>query len=183
MSSGSPIANVGRSPWVSLGLFCLTYGVFGWIAGMMATTWQDWILTHDGWFFWEIDREIAAQMSWGFGLFLVLSLMILLAAPLKLIRLLFGSWLRSDTKAILSVLGWAFAAVVIICWFDQFARFFVLISAGILSHIDLQLCGLRTGQVFLILTVLSFISYATGNYLFMQQGQEVARLLMGLSFG
>lgn len=184
MSSGFTLAKVRKFPWVSLSLFCLTYGVFGWIAAATFPAWQDWTLEHSAWFPWEINPAIAHQMSWGFGLFLVISIMILLAAPLKMINLLFGSWIRQDTKAFLSLLGWAFAAVVIVCWFAQFVRFFVLISAGILSHIDLQLCHCRLWQVFVILSILSIGSYAIGTYLFFLWGtEELLYPMANLDFG
>lgn len=166
--TGFFLAKLRTFPWISLTLFCLTYGVFGWIAGLMLPTWEAWILRHQAWFLWEINPAIATQMAWGFGAGLIILLMIILTAPLQLMRVLFGSWLRSDTRAFISVLGWAFTAVLIICWLDQFARIFVLMAAGMLCHLDLQLFGCRAWQVFVILTVLSLVSYACGGYLFVQ---------------
>lgn len=158
-------------PWVSLGLFCLAYGIFGWLVGETATDWQGWILSHQDWFVWEIfagemNEAIALQMVYGFGAMLIILLMILLTAPFKVMHVLFGSWLRSDTKAVISVLFWALAAVLIMTWSHYFARIFVLISAGILCHLDLQLCGYRSWQVFIILSLLSLGSYGLGLYSF-----------------
>lgn len=184
MASDFTLAKVRKFPWVSLSLFCLTYGVFGWIAGATFPVWRTWILEHAVWFPWTINSAIAARMSRSFGVFLVVSIMILLAAPLRMTRLLFGRWLRQDTKSLLSVLGWAFAAVVIVCWLDQFVRFFVLICAGILGHIDLQLFGCRLWQVFVILSILSLGSYALGVYLFSIWGTEaLLHPLASLGFG
>ncbi|AFY39286.1 hypothetical protein Lepto7376_3045 [[Leptolyngbya] sp. PCC 7376] len=149
-------------PWVSLTLFCLTYGIFGWIAGSLFDDWQTWILAHQKWFLWDINEAIALRMSQWFGAGLVFILMVILTAPLRIVQILFGSWLRSDTRAFMSVFGWAFTAVLIICWFHHFAKLFVLVSAGMLCHLDLQLCGCRAWQVFIILTILGLGSYLLG---------------------
>ena len=151
-------------PWVSLGLFCLTYGIFGLLIGDSAPEWQNWILNHQNWFAWDVDEAIALQMVYGFGALCIFLLMILFTAPLKIVQVLFGSWLRSDTKAVISVLFWALTAVLVMTWLHHFARAFVLISAGILCHLDLQLCGCRVWQVFVVLTILSLGSYAIGVY-------------------
>lgn len=162
--SQSTDTTVQDYPWVSLGLFCLSYGIFGWLMGEAAINWQGWILNHPHWFAWDINEAIARQMVYGFGAILIVLLMILLTAPLKVMQVLFGSWLRSDTKAVISVLSWALAAVLIMTWSHYFARIFVLISAGMLCHLDLQLCGCRAWQVFIILTILSLGSYGIGLY-------------------
>ena len=153
-----------NSLWISFGLFCLTYGIFGYLIGSSAVDWQSWILNHQNWFAWEVNEAIALQMVYGFGAMLIILLMILLTVPLKVMQVLFGSWLRSDTKAIISVLSWALAAVLVMTWSHYFARIFVLISAGMLCHLDLQLCGCRAWQVFIILTLLSLGSYGIGLY-------------------
>ena len=160
--AGLTVEKFRDTPWVSLGLFCLTYGIFGWLTAGLFDDWQGWILAHQNWFFWDINEAIALRMSHGFGVGLVFTLMVILTAPLRIIQILFGSWLRSDTRAFISVLGWALAAVIVICWMHHFARFFVLISAGMLCHLDLQLCGCRAWQVFIILTILGLGSYFIG---------------------
>lgn len=166
--SGFSLSAVREFPWVTGGLFILTYGVFGWLVGEQVLDWQAWILAHAAWFPWDIDGAIAIRMGWGFGFFLVLLLMVLLSAPLRIIQLLFGSWLRPDAKAIARVLAWALMVVLIACWLAQFTRLFVLLAAGILWHLDLQLRGYQAVQIFVILTTMSFLSFALGGYLFMQ---------------
>lgn len=165
--SGFSFGAVREFPWVSCGLFTLTYGAFGWLVGKQVPDWQAWILAHAAWFPWDINGAIATQMGWGFGCFLVLLLMVMLHAPLRILKLLFGSWLRPDAKAIARVLAWAFVVVLIVCWLAQFVRLFVLLAAGILWHLDLQLRGYQTWQIFVILTAIGFLSFAFGGYLFM----------------
>ncbi|OKH17274.1 hypothetical protein [[Limnothrix rosea] IAM M-220] len=176
------LAKIRGFPWLSLCLFCLTYGIFGWLVGSFLNDWQAWILTHQNWFFWDINEAIARQMSIGFGASLVFILMVILTAPLHLVRICFSSWLRSDTRAFISVLGWALAAVLIITWFHYFARLFVLISAGMLCHLDLQLCGCRAWQVFVVLTILSLGSYTLGLHGFMQWGTPLTSVLQSVRF-
>ncbi len=175
--SGFTLAKVRDFPWVSLSLFCLTYGIFGWLVGSSLPNWQAWILNNQHFFFWDINEAIALQMSIGFGASLVFILMVILTAPLHLVKICFGSWLRSDTRAFISVLGWALAAVLIITWFHYFIRAFVLISAGMLCHLDLQLCGCRAWQVFVILTVLSLGSYMVGLQGFQKWGVPLTTLM------
>lgn len=179
--SGLPLARVRELPWISFGLFVLTYGVFGWLVGEMVPHWQVWLLAHRPWFPWDMNGAIATQISWLFGGGLVLVLMVVLTAPMQLMQLLFGSWLRSDVKALISVLAWAIAAVLIICWIEQFIRFFVLLAAGMLCNLDLQLRGCRKWQVFVILTGTSLGSFALGGYLFSQWQIEIASLWSRLS--
>lgn len=161
-------------PWLSLGLFCLAYGVFGWLVGSMVPTWESWILDHRAFFFWPINPAIASGMAWSLGGLAVLLLMLILVAPLHLMHLLFGSWLRSDANAFVSVLTWAFVAVLLISWLEEFIRFFVLLSAGMLCHLDLQLRGARLWQVFIILTGLGLGSFAVGGYCFLHWPGAIA---------
>ncbi|MEB3224364.1 MAG: hypothetical protein VKJ86_01005 [Synechococcus sp.] len=163
-------------PWLSLGLFCLTYGVFGWLVGEMIPTWQGWVLEHQGWFFWSINEAIAWRMAWGLGGSLFLLLMIILMAPLLVMELLFGTWLKSDGKAFASVLIWAMAAVLVVCWLEQFVRLLVAISAGMLFSLDLRFKGLTRGQVFLLLMLLGGGSFVVGGYLFSRFQVEIAQL-------
>lgn len=175
------VTKLWDSVWVSLGLFCLTYGVFGWLFGEFIPSIQQWILQHYNYlqvtigdnyviFPWRMTEAIAYQLSWGFGGFLVMLIMVVLAAPSRIIRLCFGSWLRSDIKAFMLVLAWAFAAVIIIRWLRAFSRFFVLLSAGMLFHFDLILKGFRDWQVFIVLSAVSLGSYILGGYLYVIWG-------------
>lgn len=174
--SGLSLTRVFSFPWISFGLFCLTYGVFGWLVGATIPEWQAWILGHHAWFPWTVNEAIALVMSWGFGGGLVLLLMVVVTAPMRVIHLLFGSWLQSDIKALLSVLAWAFAAVLIICWLEQFVRCLILVSAGMLCNLDLQLKGYTKWQVLVILTSVGCLSFALGGYLFTQLQIEISHL-------
>lgn len=164
--SGFSLAAVREFPWITCGLFALTYGVFGWLVGEQVLEWQVWILAHAAWFPWDINGAIAIQMGWGFGGFLVLLLMVILSAPLRILKLLFGSWLQADAKAIARVFAWALMAVLIACWLAQFTRLFVLLAAGILWHLDLQLRGYQTWQTFMMLSTIGLLSFGLGSYLF-----------------
>lgn len=178
--SGFSLATVRGLPWVSLGLFCLSYGTFGWLVGGMIPTWQHWILLHLTWTPWVISGAIATQLAWGFAGLLVVLLMLLLTAPLRIMRVLFGSWLQSDVQAFVSVLGWAFMAVIVACWLDKVSRFLVLLSAAILCHLDLQYRGYRTWQIFGILSGLGLGCLAIGGYLFTRWHVQVAWLCQQL---
>lgn len=135
-----------KLPVRSLLIIVLTYAIFGWVS---AVSWYDWLE--------------------GATLALVISL--LLIAPIKTIRFCFSSWLASDARAFIAIITLSFLTVVVLTWIQVFAQFFILLSAGMLVRLDLQVAGFGEWQAFGIMVAISLASFALGvgiNYLWLQ---------------
>jgi hypothetical protein len=131
---------VKKLPWASLLLLLFTYGLFGWL--ISATEQSIWL--------------------WLMGAPYILLIALALAAPFTLMRTFYTSWLKSDTRAFLSVILGAFVAVLIITWIAVFVRILVLLSASALVRLDLQTAGYNEWQSFWILVIGSVIGFGLG---------------------
>jgi hypothetical protein len=131
---------VKKLPWASLLLLLFTYGVFGWLISGSNMSWLLWLM----------------------GAVYTLLIALVLAAPFTLIRSFYTSWLKSDTRAFLSVILGAFFAVLILCWINIFVRILVLISAAALVRLDLQTAGYGDWQAFATIAVVSLTGFSLG---------------------
>lgn len=140
---------VKKLPWASLFLFLFTYGVFGWLISNET----------------RIDG-LAAILALSGSLWLISSVILLgaltLTAPFKIIQIFYTSWLKSDTRAFLSVILGAFVAVIIISSIEISIRVLLLLAAGGLVRLDLQTSGYSKWQSFTILVVVSIIGFSLG---------------------
>lgn len=131
---------VKKLPLPSLSLLLFTCGIFGWLISASEISWLLWLP----------------------GAVYLLLITLALAAPFKLIKSFYTSWLKSDVRAFLSIIFGAFFAVIIICWLEVFVRILVLISASALVRLDLQTAGYSKWQAFGILLFASLIGYSAG---------------------
>jgi hypothetical protein len=131
---------IRKLPWASLLLLVFTYGLFGWL--ISAT-----------------DRSI---LLWLMGASYILLIALALTAPFTLVKTFYTSWLKSDTRAFLSVIVGAFVAVLIVTWIEVFVRILVLLSAGALVRLDLQTAGYNEWQCFSILVIISLTGFGLG---------------------
>lgn len=131
---------VKKLPWLSLSLLLLTYAVFGWLLSAFDRSWLLWIM--------------AAVF--------ILIVAISLIEPLSVIQPFYTAWLKTDTRAFLSVIIGAFIAVVIIRWLTIFLRLLVLYSAAMLARLDLQTAGYSKWQAFGILATVSLVGFGLG---------------------
>jgi hypothetical protein len=127
-------------PWLSLLLILLTYGSLGWTVSHIPLATYHWVL---------ISVAI---------LFLVALLTQSWIAIAKYSRFLFKSTISSFA---ISVVG-AFCIFLISAWFRVFLDTLLVIAATILMRIDLQTSGLREGQIFLLVSFLSWSGFALG---------------------
>lgn len=135
-----------KLPWHSLLLLLFTDSIFGWLIGA-----SELLL--------ESDKDL---FLWLLGAGYVMLIVLALTAPLTMIQTVYSSWLRSDTRALLSIIFSAFLAVILIHWIQLFIRILVLLSAGALARIDLQVAGYTPLQAFKILAVFSLTGYGLG---------------------
>jgi hypothetical protein len=141
---------VKKLPWASLLLLLFTYGLFGWFIAAGERK-----LTH------ELLSDISLLM-WLMGAAYTLLIALALTAPFTLMRKFYSSWLKSDTRAFLSIIVGAFVAVVIINWLPVFIRILVLIAAVALVRLELQTAGYSKWQAFGILFGVSQIGFCLG---------------------
>ena len=129
----------------SLLLMLLTYSVEGWLYA----SWMENIL----------DRRFLIQFSQPDRLAILYSsavagialLVIVFTSPVSLMTVGLNNWLRSDTRAFLSIFIGAFTFAIIVQRVDYFVRFLVLVSAVFLGKLDLQLVGISRWICSLIL--------------------------------
>lgn len=141
---------VKKLPWASLLLLLFTYGLFGWLIAA-----EDRKLTKD----WLSDISL---VFWLMGVIYTLLITLALTAPFALIRNFYSSWLKSDTRAFISIIIGSFFAVIILKWIEVFIRILVLISAAALVRLDLQTAGYRRWQAVGILLAVSLIGFYLG---------------------
>ncbi len=169
-----------RVPKLSLGLLLLAYSVFGWHIGKVSTViaredeWQEnisrlvWLKSIPSFLNWLSSSSTA---YWGLWIIVVVSILLFAGAfttPIKLIRTCFGSWLKSDTSAFVSIMSLSFAAVLMFCWIKVFTSLLIILTTGALARLDLQKEGYGEWQAFTILTLFSFVGIGLGwlNYSF-----------------
>jgi hypothetical protein len=131
---------VNKAPWTSLLLLLFTYSIFGWL----------------------ITASDSSGLLWLLGGAYTLLIASAMTAPWALLKGFYGSFLRSDSRAFVSVIVGAFVAVIFIHWIEIFIRILVLISASALARLDLQTTGYSKWQAFWILMVVSLTGFAIG---------------------
>jgi hypothetical protein len=152
------LKNNPRSSLVfSLLLLFLTYGAEGWLYGswIYELLKQESILNN----FVESAR---ISILYGVAILGIALLVIMFTSPAFLLTVSLNSWLKSDARAILSILIGAFAFAIVIQRVDFFARFLVLVSAIFLGKLDLQLVGCSRWLCSLILILLCWFGFTGG---------------------
>lgn len=141
---------------LSLLLLLLTYGAEGWMYGF----WTNRVL----------ERNLLAQYGdptrlgilYGMAIAGIVLLVFLFTSPVSLMTVGLNRWLRSDTRAFLSIFVGAFAFAILVQRVDYFARFMVLVSAVFLVKLDLQLLGYSRWLCSFILVVLCWFGFTGG---------------------
>ncbi len=162
-----------KFPLLSLSVVFATYCVFGWNVGSAAST-----LTHSmveqgrtwGWLLEENAVFLGLHIMAGV---LVLMITASLAAPVAIITVVFGSGFKSDTRAMVAVLLWSFAVVVMFSWLNYFVRFLVLLCAAILGKLELQSQGYPQWQVLLTLMIICLGGFGLGLVAFYGYNQGI----------
>jgi hypothetical protein len=133
-----------KKSWVSLTLLFVTYFIFGWKLSAF---------------------KIPLPIAWLLSVAAVLLLAVLLSFPLKDTRTLINRWLKTDTGAFMSIILSALLAVIVVTWLHLFATGLVLISAGALARLDLQMSGLKKWGAFGVLAAVSMTGLGLGGAL------------------
>jgi len=147
----------GVSLILSLLLLLLTYGAEGWIYGSWI---RQFVAEND-----ILDRLLAStQISilYGIAAISIMLMVVGFSSPVSLMTVGLDRWLKSDTRAFLSIFIGAFAFALIVQRIDFFARFLVLVAAVFLGKLDLQLVGCSRWLCSLILVLLCWFGFTGG---------------------
>lgn len=125
---------------ISFSLLLLTYANFGW----MLATWATSIGT------------------WAIAICIILLLSELLASPWSIIRLFTVRWLKSDRRAFLTSLLGGVLIVFLLIHLDWLANLMLLLSAGLLVRLDLQVANLSGWQSFIVLLSVASLGISLG---------------------
>jgi hypothetical protein len=153
------LKNNPRSSLVfSLLLLFLTYGAEGWMYG----PWIYKFIKHESILTYFVEESARIIVLYGAAVLGIMVLVIIFTSPVLLMTVGLNNWLKSDTRAMLSILIGAFAFAIVIQRVDFFARFLVLIAAIFLGKLDLQLVGCSRWLSSLILILLCWFGFTGG---------------------
>jgi hypothetical protein len=156
-------------PWfslvLSLLLLLLTYGAEGLLYG----AWVQEFVRHESFLTNLIEIESArSNILYGAALLGIMLLVIVFTSPVFLLTVGLNSWLKSDTRTLISILLGAFFFAIIVQRVDYFARLLVLVAAVFLGKLDLQLAGCNRWVCSLILILLCWFGFTGGILTFYQ---------------
>ncbi|MEG3859883.1 hypothetical protein [Microcoleus sp. herbarium12] len=133
-----------KNSWLSLTLLFTTYFIFGWKLS---------------------EFDIPPHLTWFLAIAAIFVLAIGLSFPLKNTKKWMMRWISTDTGAFISIIFGAFLAVIVVTWMHLFVTCLVLISAGALARLDIQIFGHQRWRTFLILAAISLSGLGLGGYL------------------
>jgi len=131
-----------KNSWVSLTLLFVTYFIFGWKLS---------------------EFDVPPHQTWFLAIASILVLAIALSFPMRNIKALISGWFSSDIGAFLSIIVGAFVAVVVFAWMHLFATCLLLISAGALARLDIQISGWKNWRAFAVLATISLTGVGLGG--------------------
>ncbi|MEG5031904.1 hypothetical protein [Microcoleus sp. AT3-D2] len=131
-----------KNSWVSLTLLFVTYFTFGWKLS---------------------EFDVPPHLTWFLAIASILVLAAALSFPLSNTKSLIMGLFSSDLGAFISIIVGAFVAVVVIAWMHLFATCLVLISAGALARLDIQMSGWKNWRAFAVLATISLTGVGLGG--------------------
>jgi hypothetical protein len=131
-----------KNSWVSLTLLFVTYFTFGWKLS---------------------EFDVPPHLTWFLAIASIIVLAVALSFPLKDIKALILRWFSSDLGAFLSIIVGALVAVVVFAWMHLFATCLLLISAGALARLDIQMSGWKNWRAFALLATISLTGVGLGG--------------------
>ncbi|MEG4277745.1 hypothetical protein QUA62_09730 [Microcoleus sp. MON1_C1] len=131
-----------KNSWVSLTLLFVTYFTFGWKLS---------------------EFDVPPHLTWFLAIASILVFTVALSFPLRDIKALIMRWFSSDLGAFLSIIVGALVAVVVFAWMHLFATCLLLISAGALARLDIQISGWKNWRAFAVLASISLTGVGLGG--------------------
>jgi hypothetical protein len=155
------ITRVKKNPWFSLVLLLSTYAAEGWMYGAWTTK-----LLEENALLPQLTESIRLSLAYCISIAAISLFIIIFTAPISLFTIGLNGWLKSDTRAFLSIFLGAFAVTIIFQNVDFFARLLVLTAAALLFKLDLQLIGCKRWLCSLILIILCCVGFTSGMLTF-----------------
>lgn len=131
-----------KNSWLSLTLLFMTYFCLGWKLS---------------------EFDVPPHIVWFLSVGVSLALSVILSFPLRDTKTFIMRWLSSDIGAFLSIIVGALVAVIVVTWLHLFTTCLVLISAGALARLDIQVSGLKKWRSFGILASVSLTGLGLGG--------------------
>lgn len=131
-----------KNSWLSLTLLFVTYFCLGWKLS---------------------EFDIPPHLVWFLSVTVSLVLSIVLSFPLRDTKTFIMRWLSTDMGAFLSIIVGALVAVIVVTWLHLFTTCLILISAGSLARLDIQVSGFKKWRSFGILASVSLTGLALGG--------------------
>jgi hypothetical protein len=141
----------------SLILLLLTYAAEGWMYGAWTTKQLE-----SGILFTQLTEQMRLGIFYTTAIAAISFFVIIFTSPISLFTISLNGWLKSDTRAFLSIFIGAFAVALVVQRIDFFARFLVLTAAALLFKLDLQLSGCNRWLCSLILIILCWLGFTGG---------------------
>lgn len=161
------MASLKKTPLLALLFLLGAYGFVGWFMAGAVESWQNWVRQvlcatpslKSSSFCWFLANPYALWLGVA-GLIIAIALALI--HPVTEIKNVFGDWLESDAKAFLSVIAIAFFLVILLTRVDLINEGIILIAPGLLTRLELQLCGYSGWQAFSIIVSVCLVSYSLG---------------------
>jgi hypothetical protein len=131
-----------KNSWLSLTLLFLTYFCLGWKLS---------------------EFDVPPHLVWFLSVAVSLLLSVVLSFPLRDTKTLIMRWLSTDLGAFISIIIYSFIAVIVVTWLHLFTTCLVLISAGSLARLDIQISGFKKWRSFGILASVSLTGLGLGG--------------------
>ncbi|XLQ11459.1 MAG: hypothetical protein KPI85_08320 [cyanobacterium endosymbiont of Epithemia adnata isolate EadnSB Bon19] len=156
-----------KSSFLSLSVVFCTYCLFGWNVGLSVSSLTCSLIQQGKTWGWLLESDTVFLMLHILAGILVLTITAsLVAAPVALITIVFGSGFKSDNRAMISVLWWTFAVVLMVCWLEYFIKLLLLLCAATLGKLELQDKGYPQWKVLFILMIVCLGSFGLGLAVF-----------------
>jgi hypothetical protein len=152
--------------WISLVLLLISYLLWGWIvseANVSSVIWLSERFKFLGLYSSEINIAWTLRII---AIAFILLVALALVVPSRFMKFCFGNLLDLNQNRWLSVIVWSLAFVCFIYWLEHFVRISVLICAGMLARMELQIAGYNQWQSFLVLAITSLSGFVAGLFLF-----------------
>lgn len=151
-----------KIPWLSLLLLLVAYGVLGRQVADMAPALSRWLNQWGNHLGWAVVEQDTLYWIRSLGGLFVAALVLLLATPLALAKLVIGNSLESEKRAFYLFLAWSLAAVFFLRWFYYSLELLLLASVTILGRLELQRTFNQGWLVFLILVAIALAGFVLG---------------------